>query len=162
MQSLLGEYKCKVDAKGRVMLPAKLRKDLEEIIHHGLILNRDIFENCLVLYPNNEWDRVISELQKLSRYKKKHQKFLRRFLMGATRVELDSAGRFLIPSLLLEFAQINPKEENEIVVSGMNSRIEIWSLSNHKNQIADEEDDFGDLAEDIGRDIDNNNIIPLN
>lgn len=163
MQSILGEYKCKVDAKGRVMMPSKLRKELEGVIKHGLVLNRDIFENCLVLYPNPEWDRVIAELKKLSRYKKKHQKFLRKFLMGATRIELDAAGRFLLPSLLMEFAGIDPKKENEIVVSGMNSMIEIWSLENHKDQISNDDDDFGNLAEEIGKDIDGfDKIIGLN
>ena len=96
MLNLLGEHNCKIDAKGRLMFPARLRRQLETVIHHGLVINRDIFENCLVLYPKPEWDKVNAEMTQLSRYNRKHQLFQRKFMKGATIVNLDSSGRLNI------------------------------------------------------------------
>ena len=67
MLNLLGEHPCRIDAKGRLMFPAKLRKQLDGVMHHGLVVNRDIFEGCLVLYPKPEWDKVNAEMARLSR-----------------------------------------------------------------------------------------------
>ena len=100
MLNLLGEYNCKIDAKGRLMFPARLRKQLSSVLQHGLVINRDIFEGCLVIYPQPEWDKVNREMSSLSRYNKKHQLFQRKFMKGATHVELDGSGRINIPALL--------------------------------------------------------------
>ena len=97
MLNLLGEYTCKIDAKGRLMFPARLRKQLETVLHNGLVINRDIFEGCLVVYPQPEWDKVNREMSRLSRYNRKHQLFQRKFMKGATHVELDGSGRINIP-----------------------------------------------------------------
>lgn len=152
MLNLLGEYQCKVDAKGRMMFPAGLRKALEKVLHHGLVINRDIFERCIVLYPQPEWDRVNKEMSKLSRYNRKHQQFQRRFMMGATQVELDGSGRLLLPAMLQEFAGIDLKQGNEVVVSAMGEKIEIWSSAGYQAKLS-EDDNFDTLAEEIGRDI---------
>ena len=98
-----------MDAKGRVMFPAKLRKQLEKELPYGLVINRDIFEKCLVLYPKPEWDKVNTEMGRLSRYDRKHQVFQRKFMMGAARIDLDSVGRMVIPAILMEFSGIDPK-----------------------------------------------------
>ena len=66
MLNLLGEYHCKVDAKGRLLFPARLKKQLENVLHHGLVVNRDIFTQCLIVYPKPEWDIVNEEMSKLS------------------------------------------------------------------------------------------------
>jgi MraZ protein len=71
MLNLLGEYNCKIDAKGRLMFPARLRKQMSSVLQHGLVVNRDIFEGCLVIYPQPEWDKVNREMSSLSRYNKK-------------------------------------------------------------------------------------------
>ena len=101
MLNLLGEYHCRIDAKGRVSFPAKLRKQPDRVLHDGLVVNRDIFEGCLVLYPKPEWDKVNAEMGQLSRYDRQHQLFQRKFMKGATLVELDGSGRMLLPSALL-------------------------------------------------------------
>ena len=75
MLNLLGEYHCRIDAKGRVSFPAKLRKQLDRVLHDGLVVNRDIFEGCLVIYPKPEWDKVNAEMSRLSRYDRSHQLF---------------------------------------------------------------------------------------
>ncbi|MDA0302918.1 MAG: division/cell wall cluster transcriptional repressor MraZ [Bacteroidetes bacterium] len=155
MLNLLGEYKCKIDVKGRLMFPAPLRRQLELILHHGLVVNRDIFEDCLVIYPQPEWDKVNKEMSRLSRYNRKHQLFQRKFMKGATHVELDGSGRVNLPSLLLEHAGINAKEDNEVIVSGLGEKIEIWSKARYSQSVLDdaEDFDFGDLAEEVRRDL---------
>ena len=158
MLNLLGEHKCKIDAKGRLMFPARLRRQLENIIHHGLVINRDIFENCLVLYPKPEWDKVSGEMTQLSRYNRKHQVFQRKFMKGATLVDLDSSGRLNIPTSLLDYAGIDLSKSNEIIVSGLGEKVEIWTIEAYQTQVLNDEDDFdfGNLAEDVRKDIDPN------
>jgi MraZ protein len=106
-----------------------------------------------VLYPKPEWDKVNAEMSRLSRYNKKHQLFQRKFMKGATLVELDATGRLLIPSALLEYASIDHKESNELIISGLGEKAEIWSKANYDQQILDEDFDFGALAEDVRKDI---------
>ena len=158
MLNLLGEHKCKIDAKGRLMFPARLRRQLENIIHHGLVINRDIFENCLVLYPKPEWDKVNGEMTQLSRYNRKHQVFQRKFMKGATLVDLDSSGRLNIPTALLDYAGIDLSKSNEIIVSGLGEKVEIWTVEAYQTQVLNDENDFdfGNLAEDVRKDIDPN------
>lgn len=158
MLNLLGEHKCKIDAKGRLMFPARLRRQLENIIHHGLVINRDIFEDCLVLYPKPEWDKVNGEMTQLSRYNRKHQVFQRKFMKGATLVDLDSSGRLNIPTSLLDYAGIDLSKSNEIIVSGLGEKVEIWTVEAYQTQVLNDEDDFdfGNLAEDVRKDIDPN------
>ncbi|MBI48878.1 MAG: division/cell wall cluster transcriptional repressor MraZ [Crocinitomicaceae bacterium] len=158
MLNLLGEHKCKIDAKGRLMFPARLRRQLENIIHHGLVINRDIFENCLVLYPKPEWDKVNGEMTQLSRYNRKHQVFQRKFMKGATLVDLDSSGRLNVPTVLLNYAGIDLSKSNEIIVSGLGEKVEIWTVEAYQTQVLNDEDDFdfGNLAEDVRKDIDPN------
>ncbi|MEY2938732.1 MAG: hypothetical protein RL062_1321 [Bacteroidota bacterium] len=159
MLNLLGEHHCKLDPKGRLLFPGKLRKHLEQHIHHGLVINRDIFTQCLVIYPKPEWDRVNEEMSRLSRYNQKHQLFQRKFMKGATHLELDSNGRILIPSALLEYAQIDIDENNECVITGLGEKMELWSAKNHANVILDDDFDFGSLAEDVRKDIEGSNNV---
>ena len=155
MLNLLGEYTCKIDAKGRLMFPARLRKQLDRVLHSGLVVNRDIFEGCLVIYPQPEWDKVNQEMSRLSRYNRKHQLFQRKFMKGATHVELDSSGRVNLPALLLDHAGIHIQSDNEVIVSGLGEKIEIWSKARYSQSVLEgpDEFDFGDLAEDVRRDL---------
>lgn len=153
MLNLLGEHICKVDNKGRMLFPSKLRKQLEEVIHHGLVLNRDIYSNCLVLYPKPEWDRIQQDFSRLNRYNRNHLEFMRRFLNGATPLELDNAGRLSLPSHLLDYAGIDLKKSNELVVIGALEKMEIWSLANHNKMVTDNQSDFAALAEQVQRDL---------
>jgi len=153
MLNLLGEYHCKADAKGRVLFPARLKKQLENILHHGLVVNRDIFTQCLVIYPKPEWDKVNEEMSRLSRYNQKHQLFQRKFMKGATLIELDAAGRISIPSVLLEYIQINSKG-NDLVITGLGEKMEIWNSDAYQNQVLGDDMDFSDLAEEVRKDLD--------
>ena len=159
MLNLLGEHICRIDAKGRLMFPAKLRRQLDKVLHHGLVINRDIFEGCLVLYPKPEWDKVNKEMTQLSRYNRKHQLFQRKFMKGATIVNLDASGRLNVPTALLEYAGIGLSKSNEIIVSGLGEKVEIWTVEGYGKQVlSDDTDfDFGNLAEDVRKDIEPGN-----
>jgi MraZ protein len=155
MLNLLGEHHCKLDPKGRMMFPAKLRKQLENEISNGLVVNRDIFSKCLVLYPKTAWDKVIAELSRLSRYDEDHQLFLQKFMKGATLVELDEAGRLNMPTVLLPFADVDVKKNNEIVITGVLDKMKLWSKDNYTKYVLNDDDgiDFKVLAKKIGKDI---------
>jgi MraZ protein len=153
MLNLLGEHHCKVDPKGRMMFPVRFRKQLEQFIHHGLVINRDIFTPSLILYPKPEWDIVNEEMLRLSRYSEKHQRFQRKFMRGATWLEVDSTGRLLIPAPLLAYAQIDLKKSNEVIVNGLGEKMEIWSSANYSKEVLDDDFDFGSLAEEVRKDI---------
>ena len=96
MIQFLGEYNCKIDAKGRLRLPAQLLKQLGAEAAEGFVLNRG-FEQCLVLYPRQAWDLISSDIQKLNQYVKKNRDFVRYFFRGATELDLDSNSRLLFP-----------------------------------------------------------------
>ena len=149
MISLLGEYDCKLDPKGRLMLPNGLKKQLENLIHEGFVINRDTHEKCLVLYPQSEWDKISKQLSKLNRFIKKNALFIRRFNNGATPVQLDGSGRLLVPKVLGVSAEL----DKDVKVLGNGERIEIWSKSNYEAMMANDELDFSALAEEVMGDI---------
>src|SRR6478736_1142781 len=97
MTSLIGEYDCKVDAKGRFMFPVDLRKQLETLFEEGFVINRNLYQECLVLYPMTEWDKQNEKLSKLNRLIKANDVFVRKVTGGATKVEADNSGRLLLP-----------------------------------------------------------------
>ncbi len=149
MLNLLGEYDCKLDSKGRMMFPAGLKKQLQEVLHEGFVVNRDLFDKCLVIYPKREWQEVSTRVGKLNRFVAKNVRFIRRFNNGATPVELDSAGRILLPSALTSYAEL----EKEVKVTGSFDRIEVWSKENY--EVAMNEDvDLGALSEEVMGNID--------
>ena len=122
MTSLIGEYDCKVDIKGRFMFPVDLRKQLQGFFEKGFVINRNLHQKCLVLYPIAEWDRLNKKLNKLNRLIKANDVFVRRFTGGATTVEADATGRLLIPKSLTDYAEI----QTEIKVLGSNNVVELW------------------------------------
>lgn len=145
MLNLLGEYHAKLDAKGRVMLPVALRKQLGDIlVAKGFILNRDVFENCLVLYPLTEWEKLSQKIRKLNRFIRKNAEFIRRFTSGATPTEMDSSSRITVGKSLAEYAQF----EKELVFVGSGERIEIWSKSNYETMLTGGYD-FSAMSEEV-------------
>ena len=144
MLNLLGEYDCKLDDKGRMMFPAGLKKQLQDVLHEGFVVNRDMFETCLVLYPVRQWAEVQGEIAKLNRFVAKNVRFIRKFHNGATPVELDAAGRLLIPSVLAGFAGLS----KDVKVTGSGDRIEIWDKFQYEAMLNSEED-MASLAEEV-------------
>lgn len=144
MLNLLGEYDIRLDAKGRLSLPAGLRKQLDGELQRGFVLNRDVFKPCLVLYPMVQWERTQSMMQRLNRFVERNADFIRRFMNGATQVELDSSDRLLLPKALMDHARIG----KDIKVMGMMDRVEIWSKEEHARMMR-EDVDLTALAEDV-------------
>ncbi|BDS12860.1 division/cell wall cluster transcriptional repressor MraZ [Aureispira anguillae] len=144
MIQFLGEYNCKIDAKGRLRLPAPLLKQLGDLAQDGFVLNRG-FEKCLVLYPRQAWDTISKDIQKLNQYVKKNRDFVRYFFRGATELELDSNSRLLFPRTLLDYGQVN----KELVLFAYFDKIEVWSKENYEALLNDEPMDFDVLAEEV-------------
>ncbi|MFV0571329.1 MAG: division/cell wall cluster transcriptional repressor MraZ [Xanthomarina gelatinilytica] len=145
MNSLIGTYECKVDAKGRLMLPAALKKQLSPVLQNGFVLKRAVFQPCLELYPMEEWEALMRRINKLNRFKKKNNDFIRRFTAGVKVVEIDATGRLLVPKDLVVFADIS----KEIVLSAAVNIMEIWDKDKYEQAIDDATVDFADLAEEV-------------
>nr|WP_321231970.1 division/cell wall cluster transcriptional repressor MraZ [uncultured Psychroserpens sp.] len=155
MNPLIGTYECKVDAKGRLMLPAAIKKQLLPVLQNGFVLKRAVFQPCLELYPMSEWEMLMQKVNKLNRFKKKNNDFIRRFTAGLKQIEIDAAGRLLIPKDLVAFSGIT----KDIVVASAINIIEIWDKDNYEKAIDDATGDFADLAEEVmGQDDDADGI----
>lgn len=145
MNTLIGTYECKADAKGRLMLPVALKKQLSSSMQTGFVLKRAVFQPCLELYPMKEWEELMQKVNQLNRFKKKNNDFIRRFTAGVKPIELDASGRLLVPKDLVVFANIT----KEVVVSSAVNIIEIWDKKLYEKAIDDAADDFAELAEEV-------------
>ena len=141
----LGNVEAKTDVKGRAFLPAVFRKVLQASGEENLVLRRDVFQKCLVLYPESVWNARLDLLKsQLRPWKQTHQQMFRQFVSEAEVVNLDGNGRFLISKRLLKLAEI----EQEIQFIGMDDTIEIWSPK-HLSQTLKTEEEFGMEFENI-------------
>ncbi len=143
--NLIGTYECKIDAKGRLMLPQAFKKQLDSVLKDGFVLKRAVFQRCLELYPIAEWNAVSQKVNKLNRFNKKNDEFIRRFNAGLKPVEIDASGRILISKDLHAFAQT----KKEIVVNAAINILEIWDKELYEKAIDDAVLDFADLAEEV-------------
>lgn len=145
MINLIGTYECKADAKGRVMFSSALKKQLLPVVSEGFVIKRAVFQSCLELYPMQEWNLMMEKINKLNRFVKKNNDFIRRFTAGVKMVELDASGRLLIPKDLCQFAKI----DKQVVLSSAVNIIEIWDKDKYENTIDDSAIDFAELAEEV-------------
>lgn len=145
MVNLIGTYECKVDAKGRLMVPAPMKKLMAPSLQEGFVLKRSLFQKCLELYPMDKWNKEMARMEKLNPYKAKHNEFIRKFTAGVKYVEVDTNGRLLIPKDLLSYAQI----DKDIVLASGIRFIEIWDKEKYEKAIETPEDEFADLAEEV-------------
>lgn len=152
--SFVGNYTVKTDAKNRMALPAPFRKQLTDSEKCSFVLQKDIFQKCLILYPINEWDAQMERLRtSLNPYNSKHKRFKSQFMRDTAEVTLDGGGRLLLPKRLMQLVGIT----KEIEVSGADTTIEIWSKNEYDNY-GMEGDEFAQLTEEILGD-DNTNLI---
>lgn len=146
----LGNIEAKADAKGRAFLPATFRKVLQTGDEERLVLRKDVFQTCLVLYPESVWNEQMDSMrQRLNRWNKTQQQVFRQFVSDVELVSLDGNGRFLIPKRFQRMANI----EQEIRFIGMGDTIEIWSNSEAEQQKMSAED-FGNALEELMTDND--------
>ncbi|MGY8967443.1 MAG: division/cell wall cluster transcriptional repressor MraZ [Flavobacteriales bacterium] len=154
MQHFIGTYECKADTKGRIMLPVALKKQLAQNLAEQFVLKRAVFNNCLELYPIQEWEAMMEKVNQLNRFNKKNNDFIRRFTAGVRLVEVDATGRLLIPKDLVIHAGIS----KETVISSAVNILEIWDKDRYEDAINEATIDFGALAEDVMGDKDGNQI----
>lgn len=155
MLNLIGTYDCKADVKGRVMVPADLKKQLAPVSASGFVIKRAVFRPCLELYPMAEWQKLMEKMSALNRFNRKNNDFIRRFTAGVRTVEMDSTGRLNIPKDLMSFAGIG----KELVVTSAINIIEIWDKQKYEQAIDDAASDFADLAEEVMGDASDTNGI---
>ena len=145
MQHFIGTYECKADAKGRIMLPVALKKQLSESLRDGFVLKRAVFNGCLELYPLKQWESLMEKVNQLNRFNKKNNDFIRRFTAGVRLIEIDATGRLLIPKDLIIHAGIS----RETVISSAVNILEIWDKERYEEAINEATLDFGALAEEV-------------
>ncbi len=143
MKHLFGEYDCKMDSKGRLRVPKGLldQFDSEKVVFY---INRG-FEKCLMMYPENVWDGIVENINRLNIYKKDERDFVRYFFRGVSRVEVDSADRILLSKALLNYSGI----EKDSVLFAYMDRIEIWDKAKYGMVLDEEPEQFSELAERI-------------
>ncbi len=145
MDHFIGSYECKLDSKGRIMMPVAIKKQLNPILSKGFVIKRAVFNNCLELYPIDEWNVLMERVNSLNRFNKKNNDFIRRFNAGVRTINIDSSGRLLIPKNLISYVNI----KKEIVISSTVNILEIWDKSNYEKAIDEATIDFGSLAEEV-------------
>ena len=137
---LLGTYTPKIDAKGRVALPAKFRSQLGQ----GLVMARGQ-ERCVYLLPFDEFRRIASQIQRTSVGNKAAREYLRVFLSGAVDQEPDKQGRVVVPQMLRDYANLG----SDIVVIGVGTRAELWTKDAWESYLAQKEEGYSDIADDV-------------
>ncbi len=145
MLNLIGVHECKMDAKGRVMIPSALKKQLLPVLEQGFVIKRSVFQKCLELYPMDEWQVMMNKVNKLNRFVKKNNDFIRMYTAGVKTIEMDANGRLNIPKDLMTFGGLS----SELVLSASVGIIEIWDKEAYENTLNDPSVDFGSLAEDV-------------
>lgn len=144
MTNLIGEYECRIDDKGRIILPSGLKKQIPQEAQDRFVINRG-FESCLALYPMNEWKRISDEVNRLNLYNRKNRNFVRYFYRGASELALDSSNRLLLPKTLLGYAGI----QRDVILFAFSNRIEVWAKDKYENLMTVEPEDFALLAEEV-------------
>ena len=145
MATFIGDYACKVDVKGRIILPMTFKKQMPADAQDHFVVRKDIFENCLVLYSFEDWNRQLDKIRKrMNPYNREHNMFLRNFFKGTAELSLDNNNRLLIPKRLMDLIGA----ERDVVLAGQDGRIEIWAEAVY-DKIDMASDDFADLAEKL-------------
>ncbi len=142
MKAFFSEHSSKVDGKGRLILPSKIKGSLPEDQQDTIWLSRG-FEPCLVMYTQEEWEKIYKQIQLLNPFNKKERLFQRTFLRGSTDVDLDKTGRLLIPKGLLQYAQI----EKDTLLVGLGNRVELWNPDLYEKHIIEDDSELSELAE---------------
>ena len=145
MTKLTGTFECKIDNKGRILLPSLLKKQLDGNLKDVFVIKRSVFQSFLELYPMAEWNNVIVKINSLNRFIKKNNDFIRIFSAGVRTLELDSSGRFLVPIDLINNSDL---KKNIVMASAINI-IEIWDKDNYEKSINDKNIDFVKLTEQV-------------
>jgi MraZ protein len=140
--SFTGEYDCKLDPKGRLVLPAKVKAALPPDDAQQLVLVRGL-DPCLVIYPRSAWKFIEDKVTALDEFNEEYRQFQRNFMRGMTEVELDSIGRFLLPGTMRRYAGL----DKDAVVVGIGNRCEIWNPDRYDDYLIKDSGEFSKLAQ---------------
>lgn len=146
MNSLLGEYTCKIDSKGRVRLPSGLLDQLPVEERDQFVVHRG-FEKCLYLYPRKAWEQEMVKVNNLDQFDEQSRKLQRIMYRGASPIKRDNVDRLNLPNSLLSWAGITPS--GDLVLAGVNNRIEIWSASEWEAQMNISPEEMAELAQQV-------------
>ena len=145
MATFTGEFECKVDVKGRIILPMAFKKQMPADAQDHFVVRNDIFEKCLVLYSIEDWKIQVAKIRRrINPYNREHNMFLRNFYKGTAELSLDNSNRFLVPKRMLDLIGA----ERDVVLAGQDGRIEIWPADVYK-KIDMPVGDFANLAEKL-------------
>ena len=142
MTFFTSEYETKLDAKGRLALPARIKAQLPEGEPQELAIRRG-FEQCLIIYPMVEFKKVFSKISGLSEFNEEYRRLQRNFLSGVQTVELDGNGRFLIPKAMLTYAHL----EKDVLLVGTGTKVEAWNRDLYEKHLIKESSELSKLAE---------------
>lgn len=142
MAFFTSEYECKLDTKGRLVLPAKIKSSLPEVSTHELIIRKG-FEQNLILYPMLEYKKIHAKIAALSEFNAEQRKLKRNFFRSIQQVDLDSAGRLLIPKQMLAHAGL----DKELILIGMGNYIEMWNPQLFEEHQIDDSEEYSALAQ---------------
>ena len=128
MSNFIGDHNCKIDSKGRLLMPSVFKKQMEPGEDDRFVIKKDIYEKCLVLYPMAEWIRKSTYIkQQTNPFDEEDNRFLREYFKGTAEVSLDANNRILVPKRLLDLIEA----DKELVLAGQFDKIEIWSKGNY-------------------------------
>ncbi len=145
MVTFIGDFVCKSDSKGRIVLPALFKKAMSAGEQQCFVVRKDLFEDCLVMVPYDAWLEEVKLLEdKLSSYRQKDRRLKRALYKSTAEINLDANGRFLIPKRLMEMINV----KGEVVLLGVGSNIELWSKQRFEEEDMQGEE-LGYLAEDL-------------
>ena len=144
MTNLHGEFECRIDEKGRIIIPAGLMKQISPKAQDKFMINRG-FEGCLNLFPMNEWETESEKVNQLNQYIIENRVFIRNFNKGATEVTLDGSTRILIPKLLLDHAHV----EKDVILTAFSNRIEVWAKQEYDKHVDLTEEEYAKLGEKV-------------
>jgi MraZ protein len=145
MATFIGDYTCKVDVKGRIILPMAFKKQMPSDAQDHFVVRKDIFENCLVLYSIEDWNWQLERIRKrINPYNREHNMFLRNFFKETAELSLDNNNRLLVPKKLMD----RIGAQRDVVLAGQDGRIEIWAADVY-DKIEMAAEDFANLAEKL-------------
>jgi MraZ protein len=142
MTFFTSEHEGKLDAKGRLVLPARIKAQLPEGGGNELVVRRG-FEPCLIIYPMVEFKKVFSKISGLSEFNEEYRKLQRNFFSGTATVELDNNGRFVVPKNMLTYANI----DKDVILVGMGNKVEVWNPTIYEKHLIQDPSELSKLAE---------------
>lgn len=142
MAFFTSEFECKLDAKGRLVFPARIKSSMPESSGNELVIGFG-FEKCLVVYPILEFKKIYSKVAGLSEFNPEYRRLQRNFFRGNTVVELDNSGRFLIPKPMLQYALL----EKEVTVVGLGNKVELWNPGLYKEQLYSDQNEYSEKVQ---------------